>query len=110
MLPDGVPCPQIATLFAKRHSPTLTTPSKSEVVWAVQLIGDASQTNALATYYQLQKKYAPILGAYLPLVIQNHGKRASWYRVRIGTSPREVAEVLCSGLRAAGGSCLVQRN
>jgi len=110
MLPDGVPCPQIVTLFAKHHSPTLTTPSKSEAVWAVQLIGNASETNALATYYQLQKKYASILGAYQPLVIQNHGKSASWYRVRIGTNTRESAERLCSSLRAAGGSCLVQRN
>jgi hypothetical protein len=109
MLPDGVPCPQIAKLFTERHTPTLATPSKSEVVWAVQLIGDASETNALAAYYQLQKRYPSILGAYQPLVIQNHGKSASWYRVRIGTNTRESAERLCSSLRAAGGSCLVQR-
>jgi Transglycosylase SLT domain/SPOR domain len=110
MLPDGVPCPQIAKLFTERHTPTLASPSKSEVVWAVQLIGDASETNALAAYYQLQKRYPSILGAYQPLVIQNHGKSASWYRVRIGTNTRESAERLCSSLRAAGGSCLVQRN
>jgi len=110
MLLDGVPCPQIAKLFTERHSPTLAGPSKSEVVWAVQLIGDASETNALAAYYQLQKRYPSILGAYQPLVIQNLGKSASWYRVRIGTNTRESAERLCSSLRAAGGSCLVQRN
>lgn len=110
MLPDGVPCPEIAKLLAKRHSPTLATPSKSEAVWGVQLIGDASETNALAAYYQLQKKYTSILGTYQPLVIQYSGKSASWYRVRIGTNTRESAEKLCSSLRAAGGSCLVQRN
>jgi Transglycosylase SLT domain/SPOR domain len=110
MLPDSVPCPQIAKLFTERHPPTLASPSKSEVVWAVQLIGDASETNALAAYYQLQKRYPSILGAYQPLVIQNHGKSASWYRVRIGANTRESAERLCSSLRAAGGSCLVQRN
>src|SRR5262245_10948350 len=110
VLPDGVPCPQIAKLFTKRHTPTSASPSKSEVVWAVQLIGDASETNALAAYSQLQKRYPSILGAYQPLVIQNQGKSASWYRVRIGTNTRESAERLCSSLRAAGGSCLVQRN
>jgi hypothetical protein len=110
MLPDGVPCPQIAKLFTQHRSRTLASPSKSEVVWAVQLIGDASETNALAAYYQLQKRYPSILGAYQPLVIQNHGISASWYRVRIGTNTRETAERLCSSLRAAGGSCLVQRN
>jgi hypothetical protein len=116
-LPDGVPCPEITKLLAKRRSPTLATaskseaaPSKSEIVWAVQLIGDSSETNALAAYHQLQKRHSSILGAYQPLVIQNRGKSASWYRVRIGTNTRESAERLCANLRAAGGSCLVQRN
>ena len=115
ILPDGVPCPEIAKLIAKRHSPTLATPtlappSKSELVWGVQLVGDASETNALAAYRQLQKRFTGILGPYQPLIIQNHGKTASWYRVRVGTNTRESAEKLCSSLRAAGGSCLVQRN
>jgi hypothetical protein len=109
-LPDGVPCPEITKLITKRPSTTLATPGKSEAVWGVQLIGDASETNALAAYHQLQKKYPSILGAYQPLVIQNRGKGASWYRVRIGTNTRESAQSVCSSLRAAGGSCLVQRN
>ena len=110
MIPDGVPCPEIAKLIPKRPSPTLVIPSKSELIWGVQLIGDPSETNALAAYRQLQKRYTSILGSYQPLVIQNRGKSASWYRVRIGTNTRASAEKLCSSLRAAGGSCLVQRN
>jgi hypothetical protein len=109
-LPDGLPCPEIAKLITKRPTTTLATPAKSEAIWGVQLIGDASQTNALAAYHQLQKRYPSILGAYQPLVIQNRGKGASWYRVRIGTNTRESAQSVCSSLRAAGGSCLVQRN
>jgi hypothetical protein len=110
MLPDGVPCPEIAKLIPKRPSPTSVIPSKSEPIWGVQLIGDASETNALAAYRPLQKRYTSILGSYQPLIIQNRGKSASWYRVRVGTNTRESAEKLCSSLRAAGGSCLVQRN
>jgi hypothetical protein len=109
-LPEGVPCPEITKLITKRPATTLATSAKSEPGWGVQLIGDASQTNALAAYHQLQKRYPSILGAYQPLVIQNHGKGASWYRVRIGTNTRESAQSVCSSLRAAGGSCLVQRN
>jgi Transglycosylase SLT domain/SPOR domain len=109
-LPDGVPCPEITKLISKRPTTTLATPAKSEPGWGVQLIGDASQTNALAAYHQLQKRYPSILGTYQPLVIQNRGKGASWYRVRIGTNTRESAQSVCSSLRAAGGSCLVQRN
>jgi hypothetical protein len=110
MLPDGVPCPEIAKLIPKRPSPTSVIRSKSEPIWGVQLIGDASETNALAAYRPLQKRYTSILGSYQPLIIQNRGKSASWYRVRVGTNTRESAEKLCSSLRAAGGSCLVQRN
>ena len=109
-LPDGMPCPEITKLVSKRPATTLATPPKSEPGWGVQLIGDASQTNALAAYHQLQKRYPSILGAYQPLVLQNRGKGASWYRVRIGTNTRESAQSVCSSLRAAGGSCLVQRN
>jgi hypothetical protein len=33
-----------------------------------------------------------------------------WYRVRVATDSRIEVEKLCSDLRVAGGSCLVQRN
>jgi cell division protein FtsN len=46
-----------------------------------------------------------------PLVIESKvGTSGSWYRVRVTADSRGDAEKLCSGLRAAGGSCLVQRN
>jgi SPOR domain len=77
----------------------------------VQLVGNGSESNAVTAYYQLQKRYSSILGAYQPLVMQTKlGGTASWYRVRVGTASRESAEKLCASLRAAGGSCLVQRN
>jgi hypothetical protein len=39
--------------------PTLVGPSAA---WAVQLVGDRLESNALARYNQLQKKYQAILG------------------------------------------------
>ena len=112
-LPDGVPCPQIATLLPKGQQPqkTSATPSRSEAVWAVQLFGDSSQTNVLAAYNRLQKTHASILGNYQPLIVETKvGKSAFWYRARVAANSRESAERLCSSLRKAGGSCLVQRN
>jgi hypothetical protein len=38
------------------------------------------------------------------------GNAAIWHRIRIAADTREAAETLCSRLRAAGGSCFVQRN
>ena len=59
----------------------------------------------------MQKAYENLLMARQPLVMQSKvGTSGSWYRVRVATDSRSEAEKLCSGLRAAGGSCLVQRN
>jgi Transglycosylase SLT domain/SPOR domain len=110
-LPDAMPCPQMAKLLRNNQSRTLATLGKPEAAWGVQLVGNGSESNAVTAFYQLQKKYNSILGVYQPLVIQTKlGGTASWYRVRVGTASREGAEKLCASLRAAGGSCLVQRN
>jgi len=122
-LPDGVPCPQIAKLFANDQPKTPTASAgqdstKSAVVttapeapWGIQLIGGSSQVTALASYHQLQRQYPTILGSHQPLVIRSAvGRNTYWYRVRIATQTLNEAERLCESLRAAGGSCLVQRN
>jgi hypothetical protein len=118
-LPDTVPCPQIAKLFANDG---LEAPSSaagranaksvnSSTPWGVQLIGGNSQISVLDSYHQLQRKYQSVLGSHQPLVIRSQvGRNASWYRVRIATQTLVEAEQLCGNLRAAGGSCIVQRN
>jgi hypothetical protein len=109
--PERVPCPQVAHGVPIENVRTAAAPQKQEPAWGVQLVGSGSETNALAAYYQMQKKYASVLGAQQPLVIRtNLGKTSSWYRVRVGATSRQSAEKLCSTLRASGGSCLVQRN
>lgn len=122
-LPDGVPCPQIVKFFADRQPETprsavgrdsATSANGSDVAqtpWGVQLIGGGSQTSVLASYRQLQHKYQTVLGSRQPLVLRSQvGRNASWYRVRIAAQTLAEAEQLCGSLRAAGGSCLVQRN
>jgi hypothetical protein len=83
----------------------------SEPTWGVQLIGNSSQIAALAAFYKLQKTYSAVLGSHQPLVLRSTaGRNAYWYRVRVGADTRTDAERLCSSLRAAGGTCLVQMN
>jgi hypothetical protein len=85
---------------------------KSVASWAVLLVGDQSEINALAAYHRLSKKHEVILGAYQPVVVHTSlgvNTRANWHRVRVEANSRAVAEALCSKLRAVGGSCLVQR-
>jgi hypothetical protein len=60
----------------------------------------------------MQKRYAPVLGGRDPHVA-HHGRAPGtmgWARVSVGAESRASAEKLCASLRAAGGSCHVQRN
>jgi hypothetical protein len=88
--------------------------SKSTPPWGVQLVGGLSEVEALAAYRALRKKHEAILGNYEPTVIRTNTAKMSaapiWTRIRIGTETRQIAETLCSRLRAAGETCLIQRN
>jgi SPOR domain len=91
--------------------PTISQP-KSVGSWAVLLVGDRSEINALATYQRLSKKHHAILGGYQPVFIHTSlgvNTGAHWHRVRIEANSRAAADALCSKLRAVGGGCLVQR-
>jgi hypothetical protein len=119
-LPEAAACLQMARLFdpsiaaksgksQQRNEASTSQVSKTD--WGVQLIGGPSQATALASYQQLQKTYKSLLETRQPFVIQSKvGTSGFWYRVRVVTDSRSDAERLCAGLRAAGGSCLVQRN
>lgn len=98
-----------AVNIGSNKSSETSRPSAAQPGWGVQLIGNVSETVALASYQQLQKRYNGILGSRQPLVIKtNVGVGSYWYRVRIAAATRGAAESLCRQLRAAGGSCLVQ--
>jgi hypothetical protein len=119
-LPGPVPCRDVARsmnypVVAKADSGVAklsrNSSSESKPGWAVQLVGSPSQAAALASFQQLQRAYKSLLETRQPFVIQsNVGTSGFWYRVRVVTDTRNEADKLCSGLRAAGASCLVQRN
>jgi hypothetical protein len=119
-LPEPVPCRDVAKFMEYRTAAKLdggiekastNSPFQAKPGWGIQLIGSPSQATALASFRQLQKAYKTLLETRQPSVIQSRvGTSGFWYRVRVVTDSRSEAEKLCSGLRAAGGSCLVQRN
>jgi hypothetical protein len=117
--PKVVPCSVLAKSFIASTTSELNKNSSNKgnpgtqvtPVWGVQLVGSSSESAAMASFQQLQKAYRNILGARLPVLLQSRvGTTGHWYRVRIATNTRAEAEQLCSGLRAAGRDCLVQRN
>jgi hypothetical protein len=109
--PADMACGKIAAKFPVPSKEVLDKPTFS---WGVQVIGDLSEVKALAAYRALQKKHEAILGSYQPRVIRTTTFKMNaapiWTRIRIEAGSRQVAEALCSRLRAAGETCLVQRN
>jgi hypothetical protein len=119
-LPETVACGDAVKSFdyrtAARPEAAAEKLSQTDTVepklgWGVQLIGSPSRVSALTSFQQLQRAYKRILEERQPLIVESRvGTSGFWYRVRIATDSRVEADKLCSGLRAAGGSCLVQRN
>jgi hypothetical protein len=101
-----------------REQPTVTReqPAVANLaygIWAVHLVGDASETRALMEYAGLQQRYRSVLGGRAPIIVKRPigGRRPStWYFVRVAESSHEKANQLCSRLKSVGGSCLVSRN
>jgi SPOR domain len=107
---NDTPCVGTTKLAAKPAPAAPSPPPAPSAAWAVQVIGDRLESNALSRYAQLRKKYQAILGGREPLVVRTTmGNAAIWHRISIAADTREAAETLCPG-RAAGGSCLVQSN
>jgi hypothetical protein len=109
--PEHMPCGKIAANLPA--PPAKTVLDKPAFPWAIQLIGDRSEVRALATYRMLQRKHEAILANYQPTIIRTTlimNAVPIWTRIRINVDSRQAAETLCSRLRAAGETCLVQRN
>jgi hypothetical protein len=107
------PCIQATKKAPKVESHISLEESANWGPWGLQLIGDSSETKALAEYKELQKRYHSVLGDRAPLVLKRPlGGRgpSTWYFVRVAESSQERAKQLCSRLSSIGGSCLVSRN
>ena len=80
--------------------------------YAVQITSQRSAAEAQASFRELRAKFPNQLGGREPIIRRaDLGEKGTFYRALVGpfTSTEQAAE-LCSGLKAAGGSCIVQRN
>ena len=80
--------------------------------YAVQVSSQRSEAEAQASFRSLQAKYPNQLGGRQ---VQIHkvelGAKGTYYRAMVGPFANAGdASALCSSLKAAGGSCLIQRN
>jgi hypothetical protein len=87
-------------------------PVASNGGYAVQLSSQGSEAEAQSSFRALQAKYPNLLGGREPIVRRaDLGEKGIYYRAMVGPfASREQATDLCSNLKAAGGSCIVQKN
>jgi SPOR domain len=80
--------------------------------YAVQVSSQRSEADAQAAFRALRAKFPNQLGGREPIVRRaDLGAKGIYYRAMVGPfASMEEAAGMCSTLKAAGGTCLVQRN
>jgi hypothetical protein len=107
----GERCVELAKLMIERPRRRLAlTSDPAWGPWGVQLAGTWSEGRVLATYERLRRKYDAVLGDRLPLVLDARRRAPARFIVRVSEKSQMEANMLCTKLRAAGGSCIVLRN
>jgi cell division septation protein DedD len=87
-------------------------PAAASGGYAVQVSSQRSEEEAQSSFRSLQAKYPSLLGGREPIVRRaDLGAKGIYYRAMVGPfDSADQATDLCSNLKAAGGSCLVQKN
>jgi hypothetical protein len=76
----------------------------------VQLAGNFSKDQALASFGRTRRAYAAVIGDVRPMIIGTrlrHRGTRPFYRVRVPAPSRSAASELCARIRRSGGSCIV---
>ena len=102
-----------ATVAAPAQTaPARTAQPASSGSYAVQVSSQRSEADAQTAFRSLQAKYPTQLGGRQALIHKVElGEKGTYYRAMVGPfASASDASTLCSGLKAAGGQCIVQRN
>jgi len=80
--------------------------------YTVQVSSQRSKEEAQSSFRDLQAKYPDLLSGRAPIIRRaDLGAKGIYYRAMVGPfASADQATELCSNLKAAGGSCLVQKN
>jgi len=103
------PAPVSTAAAATNDAPA---PAPAGGGYAVQVSSQHSEAEVQDSFRALQAKYPDVLGGKQPMIRRaDLGAKGIYYRALVGpfASAEEAASV-CSNLKAAGGSCLVQKN
>jgi hypothetical protein len=113
--PAAEPPPRAHSVRAEPPSaaPMATAPAApSAGGYAVQVSSQRSEAEAQTAFRELQAKYPGQLANHQPMIRRaDLGDKGTYYRAMVGPfGSAEAAANMCSSLKAAGGSCIVQKN
>jgi hypothetical protein len=89
-----------------------TSPAASRGGYAVQVLSQLNEKEVQSSFRELQARYPKLLRGREPMLRRaDLGAKGVYYRAMVGPFvTAEQANELCSNLKAAGGSCIVQKN
>jgi len=111
--PRAAPAPRPAPPNKPAPSETASVaPVAAGGGYTVQVSSQQSEEEAQASFRSLQAKYPNLLGGRQPIVRRaDLGAKGIYYRAMVGPfASSDEAGDLCTKLKAAGGSCIVQKN
>lgn len=96
---------------AERVATTAPAPASASGGYAVQVSAQRSEAEAQAAFRSLQGKFPAQLGNRQPVIRRaDLGAKGIYFRAMVVVGSNSEAGELCSSLKAAGGSCIIQRN
>ncbi len=104
----AAPPTRTAAVESAETAPAQAPPSGS---YAVQVSSQRSEAEAQAAFRSLQGKYPGQLGGKQVIIHRaDLGDKGIYFRALVPAGSSSEAAELCSSLKSAGGSCLIQRN
>jgi hypothetical protein len=111
---DTAPAPaqSVRTASAGPAASQASAPAGRVTAYAVQIASQRSEADAKGVYQAIAKKYPRVLKDKNMFVYSvNLGAKGTYYRAMVGPySVATEAGKVCSSLKSAGGSCIIQRN
>lgn len=108
--PDAQPAAPAPTRTASVPPPRAAAPVAGSGAF-VQLSSQRSEADAQAAFRSLQGKYPSVLGnRSLTVHRADLGAKGIYYRAMVGPLASAEAVELCTSLKSAGGSCIIQKN
>jgi len=110
--PTRTRAPVTRTAVASAAPAPANAAATSSGGYAVQVTSQRSEAEAQAAFRELRNKFPNQLAGKEPIVRRaDLGAKGVYYRALVGPfASMEAAAGMCSSLKAAGGTCLVQRN